>query len=268
MREEKDGAMGFRNNRQHLRTTRSMTQEQLAMLQGVSRQPASKWEAERTYPEMDKLLLLSAMHSLLSRNTLLDHGDRYFRKRPWVYWRNIIIYFCASSVIGHWLEIGYSLLIRLNVLPGTYDPSSQIWSDWFSPFCVYGFGSLACVLLLFPIKNSIQRHFSGQAIPLILSFIVNALICTGIEFAYGMIFNQPLLDGTLPLWDYSEMGCNFMGQVCLQSSIAFGIVSTLVTWVVYPGVNAGIDRVSPHVIKACFGAVVVVFPFLLFLLFR
>ena len=50
--------MGFRNNLQHLRATRSMTQEQLAMLLGVSRQSVTKWEAEKSYPEMDKLIRL------------------------------------------------------------------------------------------------------------------------------------------------------------------------------------------------------------------
>ncbi len=48
--------MSFRNNLQHLRATRNMTQEQLAMMVGVSRQSVTKWEAERAYPEMDKLL--------------------------------------------------------------------------------------------------------------------------------------------------------------------------------------------------------------------
>lgn len=50
--------MSFRDNLQHLRTTRNMTQEQLAMLLGVSRQSVTKWEAEKSYPEMDKLLKL------------------------------------------------------------------------------------------------------------------------------------------------------------------------------------------------------------------
>lgn len=53
--------MSFRDNLQHLRSTRNMTQEQLAMLLGVSRQSVSKWEAERAYPEMDKLLRLCDM---------------------------------------------------------------------------------------------------------------------------------------------------------------------------------------------------------------
>lgn len=48
--------MSFRDNLQYLRATHSMTQEQLAMLLGVSRQSVTKWEAERSYPEMDKLL--------------------------------------------------------------------------------------------------------------------------------------------------------------------------------------------------------------------
>lgn len=49
-------AMSFRDNLQHLRATRNMTQEQLAMLLGVSRQSVTKWEAEKSYPEMDKLI--------------------------------------------------------------------------------------------------------------------------------------------------------------------------------------------------------------------
>ena len=48
--------MSFRDNLQHLRAERNMTQEQLAMLLGVSRQSVTKWEAEKSQPEMDKLL--------------------------------------------------------------------------------------------------------------------------------------------------------------------------------------------------------------------
>lgn len=53
--------MSFRDNLQHLRATRNITQEQLAMPLGVSRQSVSKWEAERAYPEMDKLLKLCTL---------------------------------------------------------------------------------------------------------------------------------------------------------------------------------------------------------------
>ncbi|WP_165062618.1 helix-turn-helix transcriptional regulator [Adlercreutzia sp. ZJ154] len=50
--------MSFRDNLLHLRASHNMTQEQLAMILGVSRQSVTKWESERSYPEMDKLLKL------------------------------------------------------------------------------------------------------------------------------------------------------------------------------------------------------------------
>lgn len=50
--------MSFRTNLQYLRAQRNMTQEQLAMLLGVSRQAISKWESGKAYPEMDKLLMI------------------------------------------------------------------------------------------------------------------------------------------------------------------------------------------------------------------
>lgn len=48
--------MSLRTNLQYLLAERRMTQEQLAMLLGVSRQSVTKWEAEKSYPEMDKLI--------------------------------------------------------------------------------------------------------------------------------------------------------------------------------------------------------------------
>lgn len=53
--------MSFKENLQYLRGSRNMTQEQLTMLLGVSRQAISKWESEKAYPEMDKLLMLCDM---------------------------------------------------------------------------------------------------------------------------------------------------------------------------------------------------------------
>lgn len=48
--------MSFRENLIHLRAANNMTQEQLAMMLGVSRQSVTKWESEKSYPEMDKLI--------------------------------------------------------------------------------------------------------------------------------------------------------------------------------------------------------------------
>mgnify|MGYP003302821595 CR=1 FL=1 len=42
-----------------LRKSAGMTQEELAAICNVSRQSISKWEADITLPELDKLLILS-----------------------------------------------------------------------------------------------------------------------------------------------------------------------------------------------------------------
>lgn len=50
--------MSFPDNLHYLRSSRGLTQERLAVLLGVSRQAISKWESDRAYPEMDKLLAI------------------------------------------------------------------------------------------------------------------------------------------------------------------------------------------------------------------
>ena len=54
-------AVSFRDNLLRLRTENNLTQEQLAELVGVSRQSVAKWESDRSYPEMDKLIKLTGI---------------------------------------------------------------------------------------------------------------------------------------------------------------------------------------------------------------
>ena len=189
----------------------------------------------------------------------------FFRPRTWAFWRNLIMYFCVFSVVGHWLEAGYCTFIRLGILPGIYDPESQIWSDWLYPFPVYGFGAVACVLVLYPLKSLLQRRLHGTVAPLLASFVANGLVCTGIELAMGLMLNQPLPDGSLPLWDHRDMFCNFMGQICLQNGVAFGLVATLMTWVIYPGLETLFSKTTNDVMNVVFVAVIVGFAVLWFL---
>ena len=53
--------MKFRDNLLYLRQQRNMTQEQLAMLLGVSRQSVAKWEAGQSTPEVDKLMKIAEL---------------------------------------------------------------------------------------------------------------------------------------------------------------------------------------------------------------
>lgn len=199
------------------------------------------------------------------KTRLSQENADYYKPRTWAFWRNIIIYFCVFSVVGHWLEAFYCTFIRLGILPGIYDPESQIWSDWLYPFLVYGIGAAACVIVLYPLKSLLMRKFKGLLAPLIISFVVNAAVCTSIELVMGLTMNQPLPDGTMPLWDYRDMFCNFMGQICLQNALAFGLAATLMVWVIYPGLESLFARLSKDVMNVIFVAIVVGFAVLFFL---
>lgn len=48
----------FGDNLKKLRKERNLSQEQLAEMLNISRQAVSKWEAGKTYPDIDNLLLL------------------------------------------------------------------------------------------------------------------------------------------------------------------------------------------------------------------
>ena len=189
----------------------------------------------------------------------LDDAKRnFYNPRTWAFWRSIIIYFCLFSIVGHWMEAAFCLLIKYGIVPGIYDPNSQIWSDWLYPFPVYGFGTVACALILYPIKNALQRRIHNGWGPVLASFVINTLVCSAIELTLGLLQNQPV-DGVYPLWDYSNMFCNFMGQICLQNSLAFGGVATLMTWIIYPGLENLMGKLSNNVANVVFIVVVVFF---------
>lgn len=182
----------------------------------------------------------------------------FFKPRSWAFWRSAIIYFCLFSIVGHWMEAAFCLLIKYGIVPGIYDPNSQIWSDWLYPFPVYGFGTVACMLVLYPIKCALQRRIRNGWAPVLVSFIINTLVCSAIELTLGLLQNQPV-NGVYPLWDYSDMFCNFMGQICLQNSLAFGAVATLMTWIVYPSLERLMGRFSNNAANVAFIVVVVFF---------
>ena len=192
-------------------------------------------------------IVLSQPFNVRTLNDDLDEDESFFRPTTWEFWRNQIIYFNAFSIVGHWMEAAVCLLIKYGIVPGEYDPTSQIWSDWLYPFPVYGIGFCACAILLYPIKNILQRKFKKTLPALATSFIINALVCTVIEFAMGMMVNADL-----QLWDYSNMFGNFMGQVCLQNALFFGFVATIMTWVVYPALERLFRRIPNEAVNGIF----------------
>lgn len=164
----------------------------------------------------------------------------------WAFWRNLAIYFCVLSVVGHWIEIAYCSFMNLF---GIVDADSLVWADPLYPFLVYGVGATICVIVLVPLKMYLvkrRRTLWGAGVQF---YVVTVLVCMLMELAMGFMLNQPNALGEYPLWDNSELPLNILSQAWLVNDIALGAAAMLYTWVIYPAGQKVLARVPLRVMN-------------------
>jgi uncharacterized membrane protein len=183
--------------------------------------------------------------------------EELYRPRDIGFWRDVAMFFMVFSVVGHWMErvYGVFLLYFANV----YDPTAPLWRDFLSPFNIYGIGAVVCILLLFPLKRLLEHRLKRGWLVLFISFVANTLACTLIELIGGLLTNHPDASGRLIYWDYSNMPFNFMGQICLQNALCFGLVATLMVWSVFPAIEGFILRCSQDAVNVAFVIILIVY---------
>ena len=99
------------------------------------------------------------------------------------------------------------------------------------PFCpIYGFGALACYLILSPLKGHYVRVY-----------IAGALLATTFEFIVGKGMIRFLGD---LWWDYNDKPFNYKGIICLESTIAWGFYAIAIIQFIHTGIYRIIDKVS------------------------
>ena len=186
------------------------------------------------------------------------------RARTWEFWRDLLIYFIVFSVVGHWAEMLFCQLIVAGVFMGGYDPTNaMLWSQWLFPFTAEGAALVAIVVFLHPASRWLLKKTGGNVVlAVLLSFLLNALVCTSIDFTTGMVANQ-----NFELWDYRPLPFNFMGQVCLQNSMVYSIAATLIVWVVYPLMDKALHRAPRGVVNAIAFGIIGMYLFLAMLYF-
>ena len=176
---------------------------------------------------------------------------------PWV--RNLVLYYCVFSIMGHWAEIGYCWLIVLGVVMGDYDfTHAQLWDWWLCPYPAEGIAVVLIALLLFPFKEWVLKKTGGRVwLTLVISFLVNMLVCASIDFTTGITANADY-----QLWDYRDLPFNFMGQVLLQNTLVYSAAATLIVWVIYPLLAKAIHRAPQNVVNSIFFGLVGIYAFL------
>ena len=163
---------------------------------------------------------------------LSKEDERYgYEPGSFAFWRNLAVYFCVFSVLGHWMEIVYCSF--MNVF-GIVDADSLVWDDPMYPFLVYGVGVVVCALVLKPLKTALVARRATLVSAGIQFFAATVVVCMLMELAMGFMLNQPNAAGEYPLWDNSQLPFNILGQAWLVNDLALAAVAMLYTWIVYP----------------------------------
>lgn len=173
----------------------------------------------------------------------------YEKPFTWPWFRNLGIYYCVFSIVGHWAEIGFCWLIVLGVVMGDYDFShAQLWDWWLCPYPAEGLAVVLIAAILAPFKEWLIKKFKGHILPaLAVSFFTTMLVCATIDFTTGITANA-----NYELWDYRNLPFNFMGQIVLQNTLAYSVAATFIVWVVYPLMAKWLHRLPSRLANALF----------------
>lgn len=105
------------------------------------------------------------------------------------------------------------------------------------PYCpIYGVG---CVLLFLCL-----RGFNDYPI---LVFLFSLLICSALEYVTSFIMEKLF---KARWWDYSNMFCNINGRICLPFMLVFGILGTLIIYIVNPHISSLISLMPNNLLYA------------------
>lgn len=165
---------------------------------------------------------------------LTSVGDASFaRLLTWPFWRTMVIFFCAFSVIGHLVEWPYCWLGM--TLFGSVDPTDEVLANPLKPFFVYGVGIVLCCILLEPFRAFLLKSFHRPLTALLVFYAAAVVIGMDFELVQGFLQNQPdPVTGEYPLWDVSDHPGNILGQAWIVNDILIGALITAVVWVVLP----------------------------------
>lgn len=172
------------------------------------------------------------------------------------FWLRMLVYFFVFCVVGHWMEAGFCMLVRMGLAPGEVAADNSIqFRDLLNPFYIYGLAFCLCGLLLYPVKEWFLKKTEGNVVlSVALSFVVNLCFVAATELVMGALVNRDYA-----VWDYRNQPFNLDGQVCLVYSLLFALVATVVTWLLYPALENAFSYVRPDTFRVVFVVALILF---------
>lgn len=182
----------------------------------------------------------------------------YFAPKTWEFWRALIASFCIFTIVGHWLEFLYCVI--MDQLFGIVEPDYAIWIDpWYHQYWVYGVGAVFMTLLVEPLKERIILRRKTLWGALLETFLIVVFLSMLMELIIGLIVNQPDASGEYPYWDNSQLPLNVLGQAWLVNDVFIGLAAMLYVWVLYPLICEGFSLLRPPMANIMLVVIVVGF---------
>lgn len=157
---------------------------------------------------------------------------------------DLVLYFFLYSFIGWVMEtILCSILEKHFVNRGFLN----------GPICpIYGCGVLLILLCLMPVKERIATLW--LALPLV--FVVGVVLASVLEYVTSWLMEKLF---HARWWDYSTHKFNLNGRICLDTSLAWGVLSILLVYLIQPalaslvGMLYSLSAVLPPILTALCG---------------
>ncbi|WP_158099364.1 putative ABC transporter permease [Pseudoflavonifractor sp. An85] len=138
--------------------------------------------------------------------------------------QELIWYILVYSFLGYLLEVAYSKVVHGH---GRGRKCLLLL-----PLCpVYGVGAVAIVAL------------SGPDPQPLWGMTVGCLVATATEFLFGLYYKYVL---GVSFWDYSQVGGNVGGLVCLPFSLAWSGLALVLLYTVHPFVKTCVLAIPPQ----------------------
>ena len=115
----------------------------------------------------------------------------------------------------------------LNIFTNDNFNSGILYGPW---TFIYGIA----IILMVVVYKFLQQYHLKKWKEVVLFYIIITIVMTLVEFAGGMLI-ETIFHRTY--WDYTNMRFNYGKYICLEVSLAWGLLSTFITYLVLPFIN-------------------------------
>ena len=127
---------------------------------------------------------------------------------------NLFYYFVIYAMLGWVIEVIYAYFKRREFVNSGF---------LLGPFCpIYGVGIVSVFLIL---EGLISSIFKTGKISIIAVFLISTVIMSLVEGVTGFLMSSIF---HITWWDYSEKPLNYKGYICLEFSLVWGVIGTVV----------------------------------------